>query len=105
MREMNAVIAGRVIPATVKVGKAGAIGQLEMAVSAIEIPARALPFEVINDVGKCLSLEQIVFDDEDGGADDLIAGTRLYIVASRRLQAGEIRRPEGPSPVIDFAAP
>ena len=60
VRQMNPIVAGRVIPAAMHIHKVVSPGQRQMPIRLIYQPARALPFEVVNDVRERLPLQQII---------------------------------------------
>ena len=74
MRQVNAVIAGRIVPAAMHVYRARPVGQRKMTIGAIHVAAGALAFEVEDHVGQRRPLQQIVVNLEAAGTDDAICG-------------------------------
>src|ERR1700733_12435113 len=93
MRQVNAVIAGRVIPATVHVYRARSVGQRKMPIGAIYVAAGALAFKVEDNVGQRRPLQQIVVNLEAAGTDDAISGRDAQDVMPRRAECRKIRLP------------
>src|SRR5579875_1777993 len=105
MREMNAVVAGGVIPAAVYVEKSARIlrgGQ--MPIGAIHIAAGALRLEIEEDVGEGPALQQIFANLKIAGTDHLAAVRGAKEIVPRSSPSGEIRLPETPvAPAIHAA--
>jgi len=104
MREMNAVVAGGVIPAAVDIHGAMAAGQGEMTIGAIHVAAGSLPFEVEEDVGQGRPFQHVVLNLEAAGTDCIVADYGAQHVMPRRAERREIRLPiRKVSPMIYFA--
>lgn len=65
MGEMDAVVAGGVIPPTMYIDIAATLARnLQMAIGFVKESARALAFEVVDDVRQRIAFENIVFNRE-----------------------------------------
>ena len=86
MRQVNAVIAGCIVPAAVHVYGARSVGQREMPIGAIHVAAGALTLEVEDHVGQRRPLQQVVVDLEAAGTDDAVSGRDAQDVVPWRVE-------------------
>ena len=78
MREMNAIVAGRVVPTSMYVDKTLlATGERKMAISFIHEAASTLSLEIEDDIGERVALENIIVDFECAGAYLARSGVNL----------------------------
>ena len=104
MRKMNPIVASGVIPAAMHVHCALAIGQGEMLVSAIHVAARALPFEIKENVRQRRPFQEVVLYLEAARTGCTAAGHDLQHIVARGAECGKIRLPIRPvAPVIHMS--
>jgi len=104
VREMDAVVAGGVVPAAVDIDEAGfACGEGEMAVSLVEVAGGALAFEVEDDVREGVAFEEVVGDVEDAGGCFAAGRVDFEDVTAGSAEGGKVGGPEDAvAPVVDF---
>jgi len=104
VREVNAVVAGGVVPAAVDVDEAGfACGEGEVTVGLVEVAGGALAFEVEDDVRKGVAFEEVVGDVEGAGGRVSVGRMDFEDVVAGGAEGGEVGGPEDAvAPVVDF---
>src|ERR1700754_1060791 len=109
MREVDAIVAGGIVPAAMEIGgipcfAAGIMcggGYRQMMVSHVDEPGRTLPLEIIQDIRKSVFLEHVLPDYKSGRpaqCHPCIAG--LEMIDAGFIKWGETDGPE--QPVLPF---
>src|SRR6266567_6754128 len=102
---MDAVVACRVVPATVNVDKGSwRSGHCQAPVGLVERPARSLPLEIEDDIGERIAFQNVVLDFKRARLRLTLCRTHMNGILPRLPPGGEIRSPEREAyPVVDLS--